>query len=122
MTTLQFNDSSRHENRSWSLPSSPRPRQRNRRRSGTIDLLIKGKRSRCLNPSASTLSTSWPTFRPGSPSTSFSNYLNQLGRLLEKRWLRPKSSSLSTPIRSSIDEPHSLSISYVPTDIVLSPE
>src|SRR3954463_16490775 len=58
MTTLQFNNLSCLKNRSRSLPSSLRPRQRNRRRSGTIDPLIKEKRSRCLNPSASTLSTS----------------------------------------------------------------
>src|SRR4051812_26293648 len=98
MTTLQFNNLSRLKNRSRSLPSSLRPCQRNRRRSGTIDPLIKEKRSRCLNLSASTLSTSWPTFRPETPSMSSSNCLNQLEKLSEKRWLTPKSSSLSSPL------------------------
>src|SRR4051812_17814578 len=95
---LRFNNSSRLKNRSRNLPSSLRPCQKNRRRSGIIDPFIKEKRSRYPNPSASTLSTSWPTFRPGSLSTSSSNYPSQPGRLLEKRWLTPKSSSLSSPM------------------------
>src|SRR5204862_2090654 len=112
--------SSRLKNRSQSLPSSLRPRQRNRRRSGIIDPLIKEKRLRYPNPSASTLSTSWPTSRLGSLSTNFSSYPNQPGKLLEKRWLTPKSSSLSSPLVLLLS--HSLNVSCVPTDIVFTPE
>src|SRR3954468_13760655 len=41
MTMLQFNNLSRPKSRSRSLPSSLRPRKRNRKRSGTINPLIK---------------------------------------------------------------------------------
>src|SRR3954469_5349684 len=122
MMMFQFNNLSCLKSRSWSLPSSLRQCQRNRRRSGTIDPLTKEKRSRCLNSFASTLSTNWPTSRPGLLSTSSSSYPNQPGRLLEKRWLTPKSLSTQLPIGSTIDEPHSLNVSCVSTDIVFTPE
>src|SRR4051812_15601460 len=70
MMALLSNSQCSPKNRLRSLPSSPKPRQRNRGRSGTIDPSIKEKRSRYLNPSALISSTNWPTSRPGSPFTS----------------------------------------------------
>src|SRR5436190_23256401 len=114
MTKLQFNNLSRLKNQSQSLPSSLRPCWRNRRRSGTIDPLIKEKRSRYLNPSASTsLTSTLYELLMLSKSTS---------EALREALADAEVFVTQLPLGSTIDEPHSLNVSCVPTDIVFTPE
>src|SRR4051812_43818079 len=120
MTTLQFNNLSRLKNRSWSLPSSLRPRQRNRRRSGTIDPLIKEKQSRCLN--RFDIINQLTNIPARIPPYELLKLSKSTRKALREALADAEVFVTQLPIGSIIDEPHSLSISCVPTDIVFTPE
>src|SRR4051812_26850725 len=122
MTTLQFNNLSCHKNRSRSLPSSLRPRQRNRRRTGTIDPLNKGKAVEVSQPFRFDIINQLANIPARSTLYELLKLSKSTREALREALAHTEVFVTQLPIGSTIDVPHSLSISCVSTDIVFTPK
>src|SRR3954470_6382283 len=120
MTTLQFNNLSHPKNRLRSLPSSLRPCQRNRRRSGTIDPLNKGKEVEVSQPFRFDIINQLANIPARITLYELLKLSKSTREALREVLANAEVFVTQLPIGSAIDEPHSLNVSCVPTDIVFT--
>src|SRR3954464_9097658 len=122
MTALWLNNRSSPKNRLRSLPSSPKPRQRKPREVRYNRPLNKGKAIEVSQPFLFDIINQLANILARITLYELIKLSKSTREVLREALADAEVFITRLPIGSTIDEPHSLSISCVPTDILFTPE